>query len=103
MINVRDIKTQLPCSDGAFNRGTKVRTRWLGESDEQYSERRAAETAKTRRVHHHALWDNRSKKHGETHWEVGNDEAALSLYIQTVDCFGEILAYSIGKGRRYVH
>ncbi|KAH3952827.1 hypothetical protein HBH98_179290 [Parastagonospora nodorum] len=100
MINVNDIKTQLPCNDGAFNTGTKVRTRWLGESDEQYSERRDAETARTRRVHHHSLWDNRSKTHGETQWEVGKSEAALSLYIQTVDYFGKILAYSIGRGRR---
>lgn len=100
MINVADIATQLPCSDAAFNKGLKVRTRFLGESDEKYAERRAEETAKIRRSQERALWDNRSKKHGEIEWEVGKDEAELSLYIQTVNHFGVILAYSIGKGRR---
>jgi hypothetical protein len=102
MINVADIKTQLPCSDAAFNKGLKVRTRFLGESDEKYAERRTEETAKIRRYQDRANWVNKSKRHGEVEWEVGKDEAGLSLYIQTVNHFGTILAYSISKGRRFV-
>jgi hypothetical protein len=101
MINVDDIKTQLPCSDEAFNKGLKVKTRFLGESDDTYRERRQTVTDKMRHLHNR-IWDNSNKGKEEIMWEEGKDETELSLYIQTVHHFGLVLSWSIGKGRRYV-
>jgi hypothetical protein len=50
MIDVDDIATQLPCSDEGFNKGLKVKTLLLGESEDKYSERR--------RHTHSCVWDN---------------------------------------------
>lgn len=102
MINVDDIATQLPCSDDAFNKGLKVKTRFLGESDEKYAKRRQTVMEDIRRSQEYALWDNSSKGDEEVKWEVGKDVAELSLYIQTVHHFGLVLTWSIRKGRRYV-
>jgi hypothetical protein len=101
MINVDDIATQLPCSDEAFNKGLKVKTRFLGESDDAYRERRRTVTDEMRHSHNR-IWDSSSKGNEEIKWEEGIDEAELSLYIQTVHHFGLVLSWSIGKGRRYV-
>jgi hypothetical protein len=104
LFNVAEIETQLPCSDIAFNSGLRVRTRFLGENDEKYSQRRQDEKNKARRQQEHAhIFQNGSHKSrgcDEVEWEVGKDEAELSLYIQAVNHFGIVLAWSIAKGRR---
>jgi hypothetical protein len=104
LFNVAEIKTQLPCSKKAFEKGLRVKTRYLGESDEQYSKRREGEKIKAKRkVEHGDIFTDDSQKpkaHDEVEWEVGKDEAELSLYIQAVNHFGIVLAWSIAKGRR---
>jgi hypothetical protein len=91
VINVVDIATQLPCSDEAFNKGLEVKTRFLGESDDTYRDRKRTVTDEMRHLHNR-IWE-------EIEWE---EEAELSLYIQTVHHFGFVLSWSMGKGRRYV-
>jgi hypothetical protein len=98
-MNVDYIATQLPCSDKAFHKGLKVKTRLLGESDDKYRERRRAN--ETRQTYNRILASSR-KEHDDVRWEEGKDEAELSLYIQTVHHFSLSLSWSVGKGRRYV-
>jgi hypothetical protein len=102
LFDVNKIETQLPCKDEAFNHGQKVKTRLLKESDEKYRERRN----KFARSHEHAQIfdhdDHQSKGHEVIEWEVGKEESELSLFIQAVNHFGEVLAWSNAKGRRYV-
>jgi hypothetical protein len=100
LINVDDIATQLPCSDEAFNKGLIVKTRFLGESDGEYRERRRTVTDEMR-YSHNRIWDSSSKMNEETKWEEGIYEAELSLYIQTVHHFGLVISWSIEE-RRYV-
>jgi hypothetical protein len=86
MIDVDDIATQLPCSDEGFNKGLKVKTPLLGESEDKYRERR--------RHTHSRIWD-------DSKWEEGKCEA-LSLYVQTMSYFGRVLSWSLNNERKYV-
>jgi hypothetical protein len=84
-------RTQLVCSDGAFNFGRRVRTRLLGEDDATYG---------TRRTDWHKLVEHHQSE--DVKWEVGDTEAELTWYIKVVDVFGEIAKWSCNRGRRYV-
>jgi hypothetical protein len=103
LFNVAEIDTQLPCSKKAFEKGIRVKTRFLGESNEHYYQRSQNELNKLKRNKEHTnIFDNngpRNKADGVI-WELGNDESELSLYIQAVNHFGTVLAWSIAKGRR---
>ncbi|CAE7010406.1 serine threonine kinase fungal-specific transcription factor [Pyrenophora teres f. teres] len=90
-------RTQLVCSDEAFNYGRKARTRLLGEDDAAYARRRKA-------------WDEHAKNaNGDRdgshqsdngRWEIGEHEAELTWYIKVVVVFGEIVWWSCNSGRR---
>jgi hypothetical protein len=93
-------RTQLPCSDEAFNLGRKSRTRLLGEDDAAYTERREN-------------WDHRHNEHNgvdRAHqsaqrsdagkWEIGETEAELTWYIKVVVSFGKVVQWSCNTGRR---
>jgi hypothetical protein len=95
-----DIDTQLPCSDAAFSHGQTVKTRLLKETEEEYEKRRD----KLRRDREHdKIFDNNdrlSKGQHDIEWEIGKEESELSLFIQAVDHFGSVLAWSNARGRR---
>ncbi|KAF2031979.1 hypothetical protein EK21DRAFT_43906, partial [Setomelanomma holmii] len=100
-LNVEDLnEIQLPCSDMAFSRGTQVRTRRLGETDKKYAERR--ELVRIRHLEQaDGPRDNArgSRGNDETEWEVGAAEGELSLYVQAVNHFGNVMRWS-NKSRR---
>jgi hypothetical protein len=85
-IDVEDIVTQLPCSDEAFNKGLKVKTPFLGESEKKYRERRQHT--------HSRIWD-------DSEWEERGCEA-LNLYIQMMSHWRKVQSWSLNDGRQYV-
>jgi hypothetical protein len=78
--------TQLPCSDEAFNKGLKVKTLFLGESENKHRERRQHT--------HSRIWD-------DIKWEEGDCEA-LNLYVQAMSYFGQVTSWSLNNERHYV-
>ncbi|KAF2023824.1 hypothetical protein EK21DRAFT_94590 [Setomelanomma holmii] len=95
-LNVEDLtEIQLPCSDKAFSRGIRVRTRRLGETDQKYAQRR--ELVGIRHLEHaDGSHDDAHKSRGnkEVDWEVGATEGELSFYVQAVNHFGNIMRWS---------
>lgn len=100
-------RIQLPCSDGAFNFGRKVRTRLLGEADDAYEKRRddlrgATKCAQDKQIR--AAENLRQNLQSEEiKWEVGDMEGELTWYIKVVDLFGAIVKWSGNDGRRLVN
>ncbi|KAI4646172.1 uncharacterized protein J4E79_010681 [Alternaria viburni] len=93
-------RTQLVCSDGAFNFGKRARTRLLGEDDAMYTARRKRwnKHAEERRNDHDGA-DRASALDGGR-WEVAEGEAELTWYIKVVVIFGEVSQWSCKRGRR---
>jgi hypothetical protein len=104
-LNVADLdEIQLPCSDIAFIRGIKVRTRHLGETDQDYANRRKRANNSWAHPYGHTN-GSRQDEHESTEtngveWEVGAKEGELSLYIQAVNHFGNVMKWSINTSRR---
>ncbi|CAO2650530.1 Nn.00g018220.m01.CDS01 [Neocucurbitaria sp. VM-36] len=97
-------RIQLVCSDRAFDWGLKCRTRLLGEDDAAYAKRRQHLRESAKSNHHKRSGDGRdqqpSSQFDHIRWEVGDQEAELSWYIQVVDHLGEIIKWSCAGGRR---
>lgn len=101
MINRQDIRIQSICSDNAFRDGRKVRTRFLGESDDDYERRR---------YHSQTLPQPQGKEpkrtdldvilHPTIKWEIGESEHEFVWYMPIVNLFGEITKWSVNTGRR---
>ncbi len=98
MIRIDELKAQLVCSDAAFNFGRKVRTRLLGETDEEYKRRRAQKPRINKLPSPHQPHQMKQHAH-DIKWEVGHEEADLSWYIQIVEHFGKISKWSSQGGR----
>jgi len=95
-------RTQLVCSDGAFNFGKRARTRLLGEDDAMYTARRKRwnKHAEERRNDHDGA--DRATALDGGRWEVAEGEAELTWYIKVVVIFGEVSQWSCKRGRRSV-
>ncbi|OCK85967.1 hypothetical protein K432DRAFT_202969 [Lepidopterella palustris CBS 459.81] len=122
MLNVQDLRIQLPGSERAFLFGEKVRTLLLGEEldgvagrAEVQSQRQASVMLGTRsgdRERSHENGDRASGlygNHGDNRmrddeengrWEVGADEGVLSRFIKALDLYGSIVKWSCAGGRR---
>ena len=105
MLSVDDLqRIQLPCSDKAFNHGQKVRTRFLGEDDEKYRERRETLRRLAARRHEERDGVHRDHRPGshvyDVKWEVGEHEGELSWYIQAVEHFAKVMSWCVPPGRR---
>jgi hypothetical protein len=87
-------RTQLPCSDDAFNYGRKTRTRLWSEDDTAYTKRREDWD----RCHNETNEVTRASDAGK--WEIGESEAPLTWYIKVVILFGEVVEWSCNGGRR---
>ena len=100
MIRIQELKkVQLVCSDHAFMYGRKVRTRLLGEDNKEYEKRRM----ESRDLARHYGTDQLRQVNNQINdikWEVGDEEADLSWYIQIVEHFSEISNWSSAGGRR---
>lgn len=92
MIEVKDLRVQLPSSDKAFLFGERVRTTLLGqiggavaakaESEDQGSRSAAEDT------------------HEEGRWETGADEGIQSRVVRIIEIWGKIAKWSCKGGRR---
>ncbi|KAF2996636.1 hypothetical protein E8E13_002867 [Curvularia kusanoi] len=89
ILRVEDMKNtiQIPCSDKNFISGRAVRTRFFGESDAQYAERRKQTEEKA--LHHERV-----------EWEDREDDGMLGRYIFTLDLFTDVNKWANKGGRR---
>jgi hypothetical protein len=95
-------RTQLVCSEGAFNYGKRCRTRLLDEDDAAYAKRRELWDEHTERRRNDPNGDLRADPLGGGRWEVAEHEAELTWYTKAVVIFGEVSQWSCKRGRRYV-
>ncbi|RAR11257.1 serine threonine kinase fungal-specific transcription factor [Stemphylium lycopersici] len=93
-------RTQLVCSDGAFNYGRKSRTRLLGEDDAAYAKRRNEWDSLARHHRSEPNGADRAPQSDGGKWEIGEHEAELTWYIKVVIVFGEVVRWSCNRGRR---
>jgi hypothetical protein len=97
-------RVQLPCSDKAFYKGRKVKTRLLGESDEAYDKRRHSPSETKIRLDNESNTLSQDRRHSvsvhDVNWEVGTFEAEIVFYIQAVELLGNVLKWACAGGRR---
>ncbi|KAF2189604.1 hypothetical protein K469DRAFT_43824 [Zopfia rhizophila CBS 207.26] len=116
LLNVQDLRIQLPSSDKAFIFGHKVKTSLLGEDRDGVAGRTAVQNLRQASL----MLGNRSSdpRHGqengdgiydghdhqgrddEAKWEVGADEGPLARYIKILELWGRIAKWSCAGGRR---
>ncbi|KAK7624538.1 fungal-specific transcription factor domain-containing protein [Phyllosticta citricarpa] len=114
MLNVSDLRIQLPCSERAFLFGEKVKTLMLGEEAQDVASRSQLHTqrkASTMLGSKHGspnggtpVSSDRSAfgkdEDEDSRWEVGGDEGILSRYVKVLDLYGRIVKWSCSGGRR---
>jgi len=110
MLNIRDIRVQLPSSERAFLFGEKVRTLLLGEEIDDVNGRAEVQSKR------HASLNGLESSNGSTpglgrgnddrdgsdtgRWEVGSDEGIVSRYVKAIDLYGKLVKWSCNGGRR---
>ncbi|KAF2496140.1 hypothetical protein BU16DRAFT_560977 [Lophium mytilinum] len=122
MLNVQELRIQLPSSERAFLFGEKVRTLMLGEEvngnagrAEVQNERQASVMLGTwsgdrershengdhsRRAHGNHTVDRSREVEDDSRWEVGLNEGVLSRFIKALDVYSTIVKWSCSGGRR---
>ncbi|KAF2761591.1 hypothetical protein EJ05DRAFT_507244 [Pseudovirgaria hyperparasitica] len=104
MLDVKDLRIQLPSSDRAFLFGEKVRTALLGDELNQGSSRSEVQNnrqASLQRVDRgRQSFDSRSSDTEKGRWEVNQDEGVLSRFIRILDLHGKVVKWSCAGGRR---
>lgn len=118
MLNVRDVRLQLPSSERSFLFGERVRTALLSEEPEDSLDHKTVaghnrrpssmhggsngDSVSTPR-HNHAYSDvqgSEDEQYGR--WELGSSEGIVSRYIKATDLYGSVVRWSCGGGRRLV-
>ena len=96
MIQLDDIRgaIQVPCSEKNFISGRAVKTRFFGETDEEYAERRQDTDEK-------ALQRDDQQKPEKIEWEIREDDGMLGRYMFTLDLFIDVNKWANKGGRRY--
>jgi len=108
MLNVHDLRIQLPSTDRAFLFGEKVRTLLLGE---EQGDTDARAEAQSKRLSSTTLGNgdlrpspsSDGRLHDDTQgarWEISTEEGVLSRYIRVIDLYGKLVRWSCGGGRR---
>ncbi|KAI9683605.1 MAG: hypothetical protein M1829_004909 [Trizodia sp. TS-e1964] len=120
MINVRDLRIQLPSSDDAFSIGERIHTKRLNEFLQESSQFAGAarmpslkrarassdsdgdsyQRAPTSRSRYPPNTVNGTDYEEDSRWEVGPDEALLSHFIKIIEIWGRIARWSCRGGRR---
>ncbi|TID21598.1 fungal-specific transcription factor domain-containing protein [Venturia nashicola] len=116
MLNVRDVRLQLPSSERSFLFGERVRTALLSEEPEDMTDQKSipGHTRKSSSMHGGSNGDsvstprhsyarspaqgNEEEQHGR--WELGASEGIMSRYIKAIDLYGSVVRWSCGGGRR---
>jgi hypothetical protein len=91
MLNVQDLRIQLPSSERAFLFGEKVRTALLGGDVEGTGR---GQTRNQLKDSYGRVTDDNARLEG------GEDEGALSCFIRALDFYGTIVKWSCAGGRR---
>jgi hypothetical protein len=130
MLDIKDIRVQLPSSEQAFLFGERVRTKLLGEERDEVAGRedlqlqRRASVLLDEKKNGHAQDGNRDASRDGTRrrrepenvskgrggkddedkgrWEVGQDEGVQSRVIKIIEIWGRIAKWSCSGGRRSV-
>ncbi|EKG19574.1 hypothetical protein MPH_03438 [Macrophomina phaseolina MS6] len=119
MLNIQDLRIQLPCSERAFLFGENVKTLMLGEEAHDVAGRAQIQHQRKTSV---MLGSKSGSPNGGTpvssdrspitatgfgreddedgRWELGSDEGILSRYIKVLDLYGRIVKWSCSGGRR---
>ncbi|UPX11048.1 uncharacterized protein EKO05_0001673 [Ascochyta rabiei] len=95
ILQVEDMRStiQIPCSDKNFMSGRAVKTRFYGETDTQYEERR-------RILREEALRCHNGQKPEKVEWEDREDDGVLGRYIFALDHFSDVTKWANKGGRR---
>jgi hypothetical protein len=128
MLDIKDIRVQLPSSERAFLFGERVRTKLLGEERDEVAGREDLQLQRRASVlldekNGHAQEGNRDanrdgvrrvrESEGDSRgrgkeddekgrWEVGQDEGVQSRVIKIIEIWGRIAKWSCSGGRRSV-
>jgi hypothetical protein len=128
MLDIKDIRVQLPSSENAFFFGERVRTKLLGEERDEVAgredlqlQRRASvfldeKNGQAQDGSHDANRDGsrRAREPGKDskgrgkddeekgRWEVGQDEGVQSRVVKIIEIWGRIAKWSCYGGRRSV-
>lgn len=96
IIQVDDLKDtiQIPCSDKNFISGRAVKTRFFGETDIAYAERR-------KRTNDEAMQRNNGQNCERIDWEDREDDGMLGRYMFALDHFSAVNKWANEGGRRY--
>ncbi|KAK4937798.1 hypothetical protein LTR28_009749 [Elasticomyces elasticus] len=124
MLNVEDLRIQLPASEQAFLFGDKVRTLLLGEGSTGITSRAEVQSQREASVklgtgvaredadsqvpgspnrlggHAHPNGISRRNEDEDGRWEVGSDEGLVSRYIKILEIYGKVVKWSCSGGRR---
>ncbi|RDI79002.1 hypothetical protein Vi05172_g11028 [Venturia inaequalis] len=116
MLNVRDVRLQLPSSERSFLFGERVRTALLSKAPEDLADHKniSGHTRGPSSMHggsngdsgsaprhnhsHNDAQANEEEQHGR--WELGANEGIVSRYIKAIDLYGSVVRWSCGGGRR---
>lgn len=96
ILQVEDLrnKIQIPCSDKNFISGRAVKTRFFGETDPEYAERR-------KKTYEEARRRSNGQKPERIEWEDREDDGVLGRYIYALDHFSDVTKWANKGGRRY--
>lgn len=114
MLHSKELRIQLPASEGSFLFAERVRTLMLGEAEdgvasraEVQSQRRASvmlggtaapEPSTTTSPQSRSVQEDDGES---SRLEVGADEGLVSRYIKILDIYGKVVKWSCAGGRRY--
>lgn len=93
VLQVKDFygKIQIPCSEKNFISGRAVKTRYFGESEQDFEERRQRTN------------DFIAQRGGpRIEWEDREEDGMLGRYIFTLELFTDVNQWANNDGRRYV-
>lgn len=122
MLNIRDIRTQLPGSDKAFKRGKKVQTQLMVDEKGNVSGRAELENSRQETLGRDARGGTHARNGSDKGFplaspdvkgqgtstddkgsrEWGETEGVHSLFVRAVQLHSQILQWSCAGGRRYV-
>ena len=97
IIQVEDLKEniQIPCSDKNFVSGRAVKTRFFGETDLEFAQRR-------KKTNDEAMQRNNGQIPERIEWEDREDDGMLGRYMFALDHFSAVNKWSNEGGRRCV-
>jgi hypothetical protein len=112
MVNVKDLRIQLPSSEQAFLFGERVRTKTLNEEiDEEYEKAKARSHGRGT-----PIMVQRADDAGPAHldrrdldkndeikgrWEIGEEQGLLSRVVKIIELWGRVAKWSCAGGRRF--